>query len=744
VGLLPPAVDADGGGADKPKDSLELERANILVVDDRPDKLLALSSLLEQLGQHLVTASSGRDALKRVLELDFAVILMDVNMPELNGFEAAALIRARRRSAHVPIIFMTAFADEMNSAEAYKLGAVDYILSPVVPEILRTKVKVFVDLDRLARRDQRRAEQRVALAREQAARAVAEVAGRRSAFLAHASAALADSLDLEATVHGILRIVVPAVSDRALLVLTDAPSGRHRAYLAWRSDSAAETIRVADVVLPAACPMYGTIVRVMDSRAAVTLDDDGRVWADVEAGTDAPLDAPSPASTVLLPLSARGRALGVLVVARHESDRAGALVDDDLIRELAERASLAVDNALLCYDLQAADERKNEFLAMLAHELRNPLAPIRYAAQILERNGVDQNAREWALGAIGRQTQQMARLIDDLMDVARITRGQIRLELGVVDMTAVLRNAIEAVRPLIDARRHTLELDVQAEPVWVRADTIRLMQIFGNILTNAAKYTDEGGRIGLRLSVDDADVVIRIRDTGRGIPSEMQAAIFQPFVQVERTIDRAQGGLGIGLTLVQRLVELHGGHVSVDSAGAHRGSEFTVTLPLNGAVKGDRHPNPLAGADAAPVAGLRVLVVDDNADVARGTAMILELLGYSVREAHDGATALNVADEFTPDVVLLDLGLPLMDGYEVARRLRARSVGRGLTLIAVSGYGQDDDRLRSIEAGFDHHCVKPFDPRMLAGLIRRADDDDGGGDGEDGKAGAARTAADDY
>jgi CheY-like chemotaxis protein len=272
------------------------------------------------------------------------------------------------------------------------------------------------------------------------------------------------------------------------------------------------------------------------------------------------------------------------------------------------------------------------------------------------------------------------------------------------------------------------------------------MQIFGNILTNAAKYTDEGGRIGLRLAVEDTDVVIRIRDTGRGIPTEMQAAIFQPFVQVERTIDRAQGGLGIGLTLVQRLVELHGGHVQVDSEGAHRGSEFTVTLPLNGAVKGDRHPKPLAGADAAPVAGLRVLVVDDNADVARGTAMILELLGYAVREAHDGPTALNAADEFNPDVVLLDLGLPQMDGYEVGRRLRSRSVGKALTLIAVSGYGQDDDRRRSVEAGFDHHCVKPFDPRMLAGLIRRSDegDGDGGRDREDGRLAVTRTAADDY
>ncbi len=357
---------------------------------------------------------------------------------------------------------------------------------------------------------------------------------------------------------------------------------------------------------------------------------------------------------------------------------------------------------------------------MLAHELRNPLAAINSAAQIARRSGSEEN-REWSQDVIERQVQHLARLIDDLMDVSRITRGKIQLKKVPVDVGASALRAVDSARSLIDARGHRLRVHIPAGLPNVLADPTRLEQILGNLLTNAAKYTEEGGEIALDVRVEDASIVVNVSDTGIGISAEMLPMVFDLFVQGDRTIDRSQGGLGIGLTVVQKLAEMHGGSVSVSSPGQGKGSTFTLSLP---AVAESLVQAPVPAQEDDPVrpAGTRVLVVDDNVDSARGLTKLLTLLGNDVRLAEDGTTAIELARAFRPAVVLLDIGLPGMDGYQVAERLRSEGSLRGICLVAVTGYGEDQALRRSREAGFDHHLVKPLDIDRLIELVAGAGD----------------------
>lgn len=364
-------------------------------------------------------------------------------------------------------------------------------------------------------------------------------------------------------------------------------------------------------------------------------------------------------------------------------------------------------------ELRAADRRKDEFLAMLAHELRNPLAPIKNGLEILRRAG-DPAARD-TRDMIARQVDHLTRLVDDLLDVSRITRGKVELRPAEVDLNAVLARAAEGVRPLADARRHRLTVTPAPRPVWVTADLTRLVQVVGNLLTNAAKYSDPGGRIDLTLAEEGEEAVIRVTDAGTGIPADVLPRVFDLFAQADRTLDRSEGGLGIGLTLVKGLVELHGGTVKAASDGPGRGSEFTVRLPV---VRRAAEPKPPAArVPSSRAAAKRVLVVDDNADAADSLAALLQLLGHRVRVAHSGAEALQTVGSFHPDVGVLDIGLPGMTGYELAGRLRADLAGDPLTLIALTGYGQAEDRVRARDAGFDHHLTKPADPAALCALI---------------------------
>ncbi|WP_437655810.1 hybrid sensor histidine kinase/response regulator [Sorangium sp. So ce1182] len=356
-----------------------------------------------------------------------------------------------------------------------------------------------------------------------------------------------------------------------------------------------------------------------------------------------------------------------------------------------------------------ADRRKDEFLATLAHELRNPLSAIQFSLRVSQMPSVPEPRRAWAQSVMQRQLSQLGRMVDDLLDVSRITRGKIILQREPLDLGHVIAQAVAAVTPLIDGARHALSLDVGPSPLAVFGDSARLEQVIVNLLTNAAKYTREGGRIRLSARREGAEAVLRVSDTGYGIPREMLPRIFGLFEQAHPTLDRSRGGLGIGLTLVKRLVEMHGGSVSAASEGEGRGSEFTVRLPAV-----DAPGRPAEAAAPAPVGrARRVLVVDDNRDHALGLALFLEQAGHVTALAHDGTSALEVARSFAPEVVLLDIGLPEMDGYEVARRLRGAPGAGAPRIVALTGYGQPDDLRRSREAGCDAHLVKPVAPEVV-------------------------------
>src|SRR5262244_1265504 len=366
--------------------------------------------------------------------------------------------------------------------------------------------------------------------------------------------------------------------------------------------------------------------------------------------------------------------------------------------------------------LKTVDRSKNEFLAILAHELRNPLAPIRSAVQILNREAALAPEAQWAVSAIERQVRQMARLIDDLVDVARITRNRLELRREHVDLGAVLRSAVETSGALPKAGGQEFTVVLPDAPIQFDADPIRLAQAVANLLNNAAKYTERGGHVWLIAERDGADAVVTVRDTGVGIPAAVLPHVFELFTQGEQTRARTLGGLGIGLTLVKRLVELHGGAVSADSGGQDLGSTFTIRLPVVAETSPDANPQS-DGAGRINPPSLRMLIVDDNRDAADSLGMLLRTTGNEIRTAYDGLEALQVASEFRPEVVLLDIGLPKIDGHEVAQRIRREPWGGRVCLIAVTGWSDESDRARSRAAGFDHHLVKPLDTAHLAQLL---------------------------
>ena len=393
---------------------------------------------------------------------------------------------------------------------------------------------------------------------------------------------------------------------------------------------------------------------------------------------------------------ARGRIVGVVLVFRDITERRS-----------AERV------------LEDADRRKDEFLAMLAHELRNPLAPIRNAAHTLTLLGTGDDRVRWVAGVVERQAGLMTRLVDDLLDVSRITSGKITLQRATVSIAAVLAQAVEAARPPAEGRGQALEVDVSADVGWVDGDPVRLAQAVGNLLDNAIKYTEDGGRVRLWARAEADEVVIVVEDSGIGIDPALLPHVFDLFIQADRSLERKQGGLGLGLTLVRRLVEMHGGRVEAASAGPGLGSAFTIRLPRL-AVEEAAEPATIV-EPAAPVPpavpARRILVVDDHQDSTDSLALFLRLRGHEVRTAHDGPSALDEIERYHPDVVFLDLGLPGMSGYDVARRVRTMNELGPLRLVALTGYGTDGDRQKTREAGFDLHLAKPVDPRALDALL---------------------------
>ena len=371
-------------------------------------------------------------------------------------------------------------------------------------------------------------------------------------------------------------------------------------------------------------------------------------------------------------------------------------------------------------ELEEADTRKNEFLALLAHELRNPLGPIRHAVKILRARSPSPEELSWATNIIDRQTEHMTRLVDDLLDVARITRGTIELRRERIDVAEVLKSAVEASGALIERSRHQLRVTPPVEPLYVEGDPTRLTQIVSNLLDNAAKYTDPGGRLWLSADREGDEAVIRMKDSGIGIAPDVLPCIFDMFTQAGLPVERAQGGLGVGLALVDRLVKLHGGSVSAYSAGLGKGSQFTIRLP---AVQAHRQTAPEVRPATPSVLEkhCRILVVDDNQDSADSLATLLHMLGHEVKTANDGESALAAADQFRPDVAILDIGLPKVNGYDLAKQIREQAWGRDVVLVALTGWGQEQHRRRSAESGFNHHLTKPVEFEVLQQIVAAAD-----------------------
>jgi signal transduction histidine kinase/DNA-binding response OmpR family regulator len=692
----------------------DADKVNILIVDDLPEKVLVVRSILEDLDQNIMVAHSGEEALRQVLEHDFAVILLDVNMPGMDGFETAGYIRMRKKSALTPIIFITAYADEMHTTQGYSLGAVDYIFSPVVPVVLRTKVKVFVDLFRMAQQVRRQADERVALAREQAARAAAEEATRRSDFLAEASKVLSSSLEFDATLRALARIVVPFLADLGAVIRVNEQGQCCQTEVAWVHASG--EVRTQTFTGREAIPtdFAAAMERVLARQLPEVLHDLGD-WPGLTADTTANGSAARGHSDFVLrsvafvPLLARGRILGVLAMALGLSGRFHEQADLALAEDLAGRAAMSLDNARLYQDIQEGDRRKNEFLAMLAHELRNPLAPIRNAVQILRLLGLKEPMLVQSRDMIDRQVTHMARLIDDLLDMSRLSRGKILLRKERVDLVKIVRDTVVDYRGTLESAGLDLQLQLPEQSLYTQGDPVRLAQVVGNLLHNAVKFTDAGGRVRVTVAAesDGRQARITVRDSGIGMEEAILARIFQAFTQADRSLDRSRGGLGLGLALVKGLVEMHGGTVQASSAGLGHGTEVSLLLPLR-----DRGV-ALARKSAAPSAAgraARVLVIEDNPDTAESMRLLLTLAGYPVEIAHSGGAGLEAARSFHPEIILCDLGLPGgMDGYAVARAIRHDPELASAHLIALTGYGQGEDRDRSRDAGFDRHFTKPVD-----------------------------------
>jgi PAS domain S-box-containing protein len=638
----------------------EFATVNILLVDDQPAKLLTYREILSELGENLIGASSAREALDQLLKNDVAVILIDVCMPELDGFELAKIVREHPRFQKTAIIFVSGVMfDERDRLRGYELGAVDYVPVPVVPEILRARVGLFVDLYRKTRQLERMNED---LERHVAKR----------------------TLELEASTENL------RVSEERLRLATDA--GRFGTYdydpekkeLYWS---------------PQLCELYGT------TESAGSIDRWERLIH--------PQDLPSFRAALVRLTDASGPGMHALEFrvrradgeVRWVLDRARMFFDGEGPARRPVRLIGTVtdvtDRKLEEDRLIEADRRKDEFLALLGHELRNPLAPIRTAVELLGNERIDGVQRRLLLEMIARQSAHLGRLVDDLVDVSRVSSGRITLRSDVVDLASCVASAVEQNRSLIDERQHRFELEIPEQPISLRGDSTRIAQILGNVLNNAAKYTPRGGVISLRATPGER-VVIRVRDNGRGVPREMLSRVFDLFTRV-RTESDASPGLGVGLALVKKLVGLSGGSVQLESDGLGKGCEVAIELPSAGS---DRVPQSRETHDRARGRGRRILVADDNQDSAVAISLILELQGHEVRVATDGVDALAVADAFNPEVVVLDLGMPQLSGYDVARRLRSETPG--IALIALTGWGQQEDRARSKEAGFDAHLVKPL------------------------------------
>jgi CheY-like chemotaxis protein len=690
------------------------ERVSILAVDDDPQKLLALSALLSELNQEVVTASSGREALRHLLKREFAVILLDVRMPDMDGFETAALIRRRPSTEHTPIIFITSYGDETHATRGYSLGAVDYILAPVEPEVLKTKVLVFAELFRKTAQ--------VRLQAHSLERRAKQLLELTQASLAINSALSPDEMLLVVTrlsrdILGVQQAVATVAVDQkwstAKTAVSLSPSFEKR------GGEERPALRDRAALLSLISKLSGA-VRV--TRGDV---DAYARWSELFAN-----DNPVRLGWLAAPMTGRdGRAMGLLhVLERVEGDFTEE--DEAILTQLAQMSSIAIENSLNA-EAREANRIKDEFLTTLSHELRTPLSAILGWTRILRAKKLGRERIAHGLEVIERNVLSQTRLIDDLLDVSRIITGKLRLSVRSVDLSKVIEAAIEAMRPAADAKEIQIEFTRSVGPGEDEAigDPDRLQQIVWNLVSNAIKFTPARGAVSVDLSRDAEQFSIRVRDTGKGIPPDFLPHVFDRFRQADSSMSRTHSGLGIGLAIARHLVELHGGAIHAESAGDGLGATFAISLPAVAlGVESGQAPRNVPGEAPDPtietftnLRGIKVLVVEDEAD---GRELLCEALsagGAEVAEADSAEGALERIDTFCPDVLVSDLGMPGEDGYSLIRRVRERPPKRGGTIpaIAVSAYAREEDRISALAAGFQSHIPKPFKPSELLFAVAR-------------------------
>jgi signal transduction histidine kinase/DNA-binding response OmpR family regulator len=748
---------------------------DILIVDDNPNNLLALEAILANINGRFVKASSGPEALKCLLSQDFALIILDIQMPDMDGFETAEMIRGRERSRRIPIIFLTAFnRSETQVHKGYALGAVDFLFKPIFPEVLRSKVHVFVDLFRKTEEVRKQAELLRDVETHEHERRLAEEKQRWEAEL------LRQQVDQERQVSQALALTISEreraeealrLSNARLRLLADtanqllfSPEPRRFLSTLYAELSAHLGLEVYSCYLVEQRPDVegltgGESLRLHLQSASASDPGEAAAQEWLEFGEGVPgtvaqlreevvvhegepgsgeLKQPGVRVFVCYPMLADGRLIGTLGFGTRLRAR---LEDDeiDVLHIVGDQSAMVLERHRLVAELQSraealaeADRRKDEFLAMLAHELRNPLVPIMTGLKTFQMIDPGSPKLQRARDAMERQVRHMVRLVDDLLDVSRVTAGKIELRKDLVDVALIVQQAVQTSQPLMAEKQHELCVSLPPGRLELIVDPARLAQIVSNLLSNAAKYTDNGGRIELSAcSVGDL-VELRVRDNGRGIRPEMLPQVFGLFVQSDRTLDMAQGGLGVGLTLVKRLVELHGGTILARSAGEGTGSEFIVRLPgvsrlqaanyvppLRRDVTGEFRvlPIPPDPAVATTPRRLRILVVDDNPDIRATLHDLLEMQGHDVEVAEDGPQALERVLASRPDVALVDIGLPGMDGFALAQALR-QDPRMTTRLVAMTGYAQAEDRRRALDAGFAAHIVKPVELDELSRLLQ--------------------------
>ncbi len=796
------------------------KKVHILLVDDQRANLMVLESVLASLDEVLVSVTSGEQALRQLLEQEFALVLMDVQMPTMSGFETAELIRSHPRSRAVPIIFLTAATDVNFPVEqAYALGAVDYLTKPISPVMLRSKVGVFIDLYRktgeLARHERERHLEEVKT-RDERIRLILDNT-RDYAFIGTDPDGVVTEWEggaenitgwFAAKACGQTSAIIFTPEDRAagkpaeemrraretgraddkrwhvrkdgtrffadgVMVPLRDDQDSLRGYAKIFRDAtaerlAAEQLEKSEVRLDESLQRSRRAERDLRRLAAVTeqssdfigmvgpggrciyLNPAGRRMVGLSPDADmadyAVVDFFAPGcsllveSDVLPALRGPGGAWEGELQFRHFGSgalipvyyQAFAMCDEHgegigiatITRDITAQKQAENELRRIAADLSEADRRKSEFLATLAHELRNPLAPIRTGLDLMKMGHADPQVQQRVHAMMDRQLGHLIHLVNDLLDVARITRGKIELKKEHTELATVVAMALETSKSAIDNGAHTVELEQAPGAIPLDVDVTRIVQVLSNLLHNAAKYTPPGGRIRILARRDGDEAVVTVADSGVGIPSESIGTLFDMFTQVGRNLERAQGGLGIGLSLVRRLVELHGGTVGAASPGRDQGSTFTVRLPVGhalGTAAGEASDGA-AGAHAphGPSPNLRILVVDDNVDAAESLAALLELRGHSTRVALDGKQGYQMAVAFRPQLAFIDIGMPGMNGHEVARAIRATGGMDALLLVALTGWGTREDVAQSVQAGFDLHLTKPVDFGALDAVFAAA------------------------